>query len=106
MVISKHIDEVTRKSTGREVIGTKIQALDICKPRGDEVLGPILSGGSFEGTRYGKIEVDFLVEAGTPSILLGTMVGIKLVRSDGEVTGTTFENEVIIQDQDQKVELG
>ena len=69
MGISKNKEEVTRKSTGREVLGTKIQALDRCKPGGDEGLGPILSVGSFEGTRYGKIEFDFLVEAGTLSIL-------------------------------------
>ena len=36
MVISKHIEQVTRKSTGREVMGTKIQALDRCKTGGDE----------------------------------------------------------------------
>ena len=54
MGIYKHIEKVTRKSTGREVIGTKIQALDRCKTGGDEVLGPILSGGYFEGTKYGK----------------------------------------------------
>ena len=54
MGISKNIEEVTRKSTGREVLGTKIQALDRCKPGGDEGLGPIISGGSFEGTSYGK----------------------------------------------------
>ena len=69
MGISKHIEKVTSKSTGREVMGTKIQALDRCKPGGDEGLGPILSGGSFEVTRYGKIEVGFLVETGTISIL-------------------------------------
>ena len=38
MGIYKHIEEVTRKSTGREVLGTKIQALDKCKPGGDEGL--------------------------------------------------------------------
>ena len=69
MGISKHIEEVTRKSTGREVMGTKIQALDRCKPGGDEGLGPILSGGYFEGTRYGKNYGDCPVEAGTLSLL-------------------------------------
>ena len=32
MGIYKHIEEVTCKSTGREVMGNKIQALDRCKP--------------------------------------------------------------------------
>ena len=54
MGISKHIEEATRKSTGREVLGTKIQALYRCKPGDDEGLGPTLSGGFFEVTMYGK----------------------------------------------------
>ena len=69
MGIYKHIEEVTRKSTGREVLGTKIQALDKCKHGGDEGLGPILSRGYFEVTRYEKVEFDFLVEGGTLNIL-------------------------------------
>ena len=36
MGIYKHIEEVTWKSTGREVLGTKIQVIDRCNTGGDE----------------------------------------------------------------------